>query len=48
MVRSRMMRWVGHGVHVGENRNAYQILLEGLKGGDHSEDQGVDGRIILT
>jgi hypothetical protein len=28
-------------------RNAYNIWLEGLKGRDHSEDLGVDGRIIL-
>jgi hypothetical protein len=28
-------------------RNAYKFCLESLKGRDHSEDLGVDGRIIL-
>jgi hypothetical protein len=30
-----------------EIRNAYKILVESLKGRDHSKDLGVDGRIIL-
>jgi hypothetical protein len=28
-------------------RNVYIILVENLKGRDHLEDLGVDGRIIL-
>jgi hypothetical protein len=32
---------------MGQMRNAYRILLGNLKGRDHSEDLGVDGRIIL-
>jgi hypothetical protein len=28
-------------------RNAYNVLVESLKGRVHSEDLGVDGRIIL-
>jgi hypothetical protein len=28
-------------------RNVYSIWLENLKGRDHSEDPGVDGRKIL-
>jgi len=28
-------------------RNVYKVLLESLKESDHSEDLGVDGRIIL-
>jgi hypothetical protein len=32
---------------MGEMRNAYKIWLESLKGRDHSEVLGVDGRIIL-
>jgi hypothetical protein len=28
-------------------KNAYKILIVNLKGKDHSEDLGVDGRIIL-
>jgi hypothetical protein len=27
-------------------RNAYKILLENLKGTDHKEDLGIDGKII--
>jgi hypothetical protein len=28
-------------------RNAWKILFESLKGGNHSADKGVEGRIIL-
>jgi hypothetical protein len=28
-------------------RNAYSVLVGNLKGRDHSEDVGVDGRMIL-
>jgi hypothetical protein len=31
----------------GETRNAHRILLQSVKGRDHSKDLGVDGRIIL-
>jgi hypothetical protein len=27
--------------------NAYEILVEKLEGGDHPENQGIGGRIIL-
>jgi hypothetical protein len=47
LIKSRSMRWVGHVAHMGEMRNAYKIWLENLKGRDHLEDLGVDGRIIL-
>jgi hypothetical protein len=30
-----------------EMRNAYRILLENLKGRDHAENLGVDGKITL-
>jgi hypothetical protein len=32
---------------MGEKRNAYNILLGECEGTNHSEDLGVDGRIIL-
>jgi hypothetical protein len=32
---------------MGQMINAYKIIAQNLKGRDHSEDQGVDGRIIL-
>jgi hypothetical protein len=31
---------------MGEMRNAYKILVRKLKGRDHWEDLGVDGKII--
>jgi hypothetical protein len=42
-----MMRWEMHVARMGEVRNAYNILSEKLKGRDHTEDLGVDGKIIL-
>jgi hypothetical protein len=39
---------VGHVVHTGEMRNAYKILVENLKGRDHSEDLSIDVKIILV
>jgi hypothetical protein len=41
--KSRRMRWAGHVTRMGENRNACRILVESQKGGDHYEDQDVDG-----
>jgi hypothetical protein len=38
---------VGRPCSMHEMRNAYKIWLENLKGEDHSEDLGVDRRIIL-
>jgi hypothetical protein len=38
VIKSRQTRWVGH--------IAY-CMVGKLKGRDHSEDLGVDGRIIL-
>jgi hypothetical protein len=32
---------------MGEMKNAYNILVGNLKGRDHSEDLGTDGKIIL-
>jgi hypothetical protein len=31
---------------MGEMRNAHNIWLENLKGRDHLQDQGIDGKII--
>jgi hypothetical protein len=41
------MRWEGHVARMGEMRNSYEIQSENLKTRDHSEDVGVDGKIIL-
>ena len=31
VIRSRMMRWVGHVAHMGEKRNANRVLVGNLK-----------------
>jgi hypothetical protein len=41
-MKSRRMRWAGHVARVGE-----RILMGRLRKGNHLEDPGVDGRIIL-
>jgi hypothetical protein len=40
------MRWVEYVACMGEMRNACSIF-ENLKGRDHIENLGIDGRIIL-
>jgi hypothetical protein len=32
MIKSRMMRWIGHVARMGEKRNAYRIFVGKLKG----------------
>jgi hypothetical protein len=47
-IKSRNMRWVGHVPRMGEMRIiAYTISVWNLKGRDHSEDLGADGKILL-
>jgi hypothetical protein len=41
-----MMRRAGHVAHMGEMRTT-KFWLKSLKGRDHSEDLGLDGKIIL-
>jgi hypothetical protein len=41
------MRWAGHVARIGERRGAYRVLVGKSEEGDHLEDPGVDGRIIL-
>jgi len=40
------MRLAGHVARMGEMRNE-KIWSENLKGKDHSEDLGMDGKILL-
>jgi hypothetical protein len=40
-IKSRRMRWAGHVACMGEERNVYRVL----KGTDHLEGQGIDGRM---
>jgi hypothetical protein len=41
------MSWTGHLAGMVEIRIVYTILVKNLKGRDHSEGVGIDGRIIL-
>jgi hypothetical protein len=43
MIKSRRM-WVGHVAHMGEKK-VYRVLVGNLKERNHSEDQGIDGRM---
>jgi hypothetical protein len=47
MIKSRRVRWAGHVACMGERRNVYKILLGKPVGKSHSEELGVDGKIIL-
>jgi hypothetical protein len=46
VIKSRRMRWAGQKVRMGEMRNAYKILVGKPEGKNHSEDLGVDGRML--
>jgi len=45
-IKSRMLSWAGFVAYMGEMRNAYKISDGNLKGKEHSEDLGVDRKII--
>jgi hypothetical protein len=47
VIKSRKMRRAGHVACMGEVRNAYNILVGKSEEKNHSEDLGVDGKIIL-
>jgi hypothetical protein len=47
MIKLRRMRCVDQVACRGGMRNAYRILVRGLKGSDHLEDQGIDRMITL-
>jgi hypothetical protein len=47
MIKSRSMTWTGHVARMGEIRNKYKFLMGSLKGRNHTEEMGVDGKIIL-
>jgi hypothetical protein len=46
-MKSRKVKWEGHVARKGEMRNIYKILVGEAGGKNHSENLGVDGRIIL-
>jgi hypothetical protein len=47
IIKSRRMRWPGHVARMGENRNAYRILVDIPEGKRPLEDQDVGGWTIL-
>jgi hypothetical protein len=47
VIKSRIMKWVGHTARMGVMRIAYNICSENLKVGDHPEVLCEYGRIIL-
>jgi hypothetical protein len=47
VIKLRRMRWAGHVARIGELRYVYKILVEKHEGKSHSEDLGIDVRIIL-
>jgi hypothetical protein len=44
-IKSWRMRWAGHVARVGEERKVYKVLVGKTKERNHSEDQGVSGRM---
>jgi hypothetical protein len=44
-IKLRRMRWVGHVARMGEQRKVYTVSVGKSEEKDHSEDQGVDGRM---
>jgi len=47
VIKSRRMKWAVHLACMGERKFAYRILIGKPEEKSHSEDPGVDGRIIL-
>jgi hypothetical protein len=47
VIKSRRLRWAGHGARMGASKCAYSVLVGKLREGDDLEDRGVDERIIL-
>jgi transposase len=45
-VKSRGFRWMENVERMEEMRNHAEFLVENLKGRNHSEDHGVDGRML--
>jgi hypothetical protein len=47
VIKSRIMRWVGHAARMEERRGVYRVVVGKIRERDHLVDPGVDGRIIL-
>ena len=48
VIGSRKIRWAGYVARMGERKGECRVLWGNLREGDHLEDIGVDGRIILN
>jgi hypothetical protein len=46
VIKSRRKRWAEHVARIGELRKVYKSWSKNLKGSDHLEDLGVDGKVI--
>ena len=46
-IKLRRLRWARHVEHMEERRGAYRARRGNLSEGDHLEERGVNGRIIL-
>ena len=47
VIKSRIMRWVGHVARMGEKRGLYWVLVVKPEGKKHLVDAVIGGRIIL-
>ena len=47
VIKLRRVRWAGHVAHMGERRGTYRVLVGNPRERDHSENLGIDGRIVL-
>jgi hypothetical protein len=47
VIKSRRMKWAGHVVRMGKKEVHAGFWWRDLREGDHLEDPGIDGRIIL-
>jgi uncharacterized protein YjiS (DUF1127 family) len=47
MIKSSLLRWVGHVARWRKRRNAFRVLVGKSEGKNRLEDLGIDGRIIL-
>jgi hypothetical protein len=43
----RSMRWVQNVVSMGQKKNTHRVLVGKHDGKNHSDDRGIDGRILL-
>jgi hypothetical protein len=47
MIKSMRMRWAGLVTRMGERCGAYRVFMGNMRGREHLEGLGLDGRIIL-